>query len=545
MTLQQITDWLIDYLAKKRELDPNTITPETAFAELGLDSLGHVILTEDIGNWLGQDIDPHSAYEQETILAFAGHIHALQYNGSVRPPDEVHENGAASARASPVRVTVAQASAGLSTMQRGLCFADRLMPGTTVNTLACLVSLKGPLDLSALRQALQNIVDRHPILKTCWPDIERDHAGFIDDSPFVIERLDKASSSDSADCIKDPIRQFIHTPIDLTREPPLKAGLVRMAVHEHSLVLACHHIAFDGWSLHVLLDELSALYNALTTDTPKLADLLPVPVLHYAEYADQERHYLSTAKTQAALEYWADMLRAPPKMLDLPFDRVRPALPSLRGGLHRFDIPASLVHKARDLAKAQSTSLFTVLLAAYHLLLARLSRQSDLIVGTPVALRETPLAKTAIGPFINMLAIRCMADPKLGFGDFLDQVAARCNAALAHRAIPFDWLIKRLYPMRDLTAEPFFQAVMVFQNAPRSHLRMTGLDTGFHRLETDASRFDLSLIIEPHGADSLDACFEYSIDLFNAERVDWFGQRYQAILRAATENPDQKIGRIF
>lgn len=545
MTSQQITDWLIDYLAKKRELDPGTITPETAFAELGLDSLGHVIMTEDIGLWLGQDIDPHSAYEQETILAFADHIYAIRHIEPVKPPEAAPENGAGWARAMPVRVAVAQAPASLSAIQRGLCFADRLIPGTNVNTLACLVSLKGPLNLPALRQALQSIVDRHPILKTRWPDIEHGRAGLIDDSPFAIEEPDKAPSADSTDPIKDHIRQFIHTPIDLARQPPFKASLVRIGADEHSLVLACHHIAFDGWSQHILLDELSTFYNALTTDEPKPASLLSVPVLHYADYAEQERQYLSASKTQTALAYWSDMLRAPPKMLDLPFDKVRPALPSLRGGLHRFDIPASLADKAHDLAKARSTSLFTVLLAAYHVLLARLSRQTDLIVGTPVALRETPLAKTAIGPFINMLAIRSMVDPKLSFGDFVDQVAIRCNAALVHRAVPFDWLIKRLYPMRDLTAEPFFQAVMVFQNAPRSHLHMAGLDTGFHRLETDAARFDLSLIIEPYGADGLEACFEYSTDLFNAERIVWFAQRYQAILEAATEKPDQKIGRIF
>jgi hypothetical protein len=259
-------------------------------------------------------------------------------------------------------------------------------------------------------------------------------------------------------------------PFDLEKGPLLRTVLYRLGALEHVLLLNLHHIVSDGWSLGVLVRELSALYPALAAGQPSP---LPSPRMQYADYAAWQREYLQGEVLASQVRWWRERLDAD-AVLELPTDRPRPAVPSGRGARLTVVLPPSLLESLKALARAEGGTLFTVLLAGFQALLHRYTGQQDIVVGTSVAGRGRADLEGLIGLFTNTLALRTDVSGQPAFRTLLGRVRETTLGAYAHQDVPFEKLVDALKPGRQLSIAPLFQVALTLQNAPMPPLRLPG-----------------------------------------------------------------------
>ncbi len=286
----------------------------------------------------------------------------------------------------------------------------------------------------------------------------------------------------------------------------LRALLLRLADDDHVLVLITHHVASDGWSMGVLVDEVVALYRSAADGRP--SPLAPLPV-QYADHAVWQRAWLQGAELERQLAYWREQLDGA-AALELPADRVRPARPSLRGGRHSV-APAgrSSAPPSTSSALREEVTPFMVHLAAFAALLHRYSGQDDLSIGVPVAGRTRPEIEPLIGFFVNTLVLRADLSGDPTFRELLARIRRAALGALEHQELPFELLVEELAPRRDLARQPLFQVAFAMQNAPIPEVELPGVTLAPLAVEPGTARFDLTLNILPR-PDGPVAAFEYS-----------------------------------
>ena len=244
----------------------------------------------------------------------------------------------------------------------------------------------------------------------------------------------------------------------------------------HILLLTLHHIASDGWSMGVLLRELTALYAAFSQDQPSP---LPPLSIQYADFAVWQRNYLQGERFDRQLDYWKSQLAGAPDLLQLPTDRPRPSQQSFRGDMVALTIDAVLTRHLRGLCQSHNTTLYMTLLSAFQVLMSRYSAQSDLVIGSPIANRNYAQLEPLIGFFVNTLALRADLGPIDGrqpsFLDVLAQMQARTQDAYDHQDLPFERLVEELQPERNINYNPLVQIMFALQNAPMGELELAGL----------------------------------------------------------------------
>ena len=280
------------------------------------------------------------------------------------------------------------------------------------------------------------------------------------------------------------------TVFDLARPPLLQVRLVRLAETEHAVLITLHHIVGDGWSMGVLARELAALYEARRGGRPSMLGALP---LQYADFAVWQCGWLTGEVLEAELAHWQHQLAGAAQVLELPTDRPRSLARSTRGRLHPVSMPALVAQELRALALRQRATPFMVVLAAFAALLNRYTGQEDLLVGTPVAGRNWREVEDLIGLFANTLALRARPGNAPSFRVLLADVRAMTLEAYAHQDFPFEKLVERLAPVRDLARTPLFQAMLVLQNAPLGRHWLP--DIALEPIETGSgtAKFDLTL----------------------------------------------------
>ncbi len=330
-------------------------------------------------------------------------------------------------------------------------------------------------------------------------------------------------------------------PFDLTHGPVLRVLLVRLAERLHTAVLTVHHIATDGWSMSLLVREFCALYRAFAQGEPSPLAELPV---QYADYAAWQRRWLAGAALDGQIAWWRQRLGVDAPPLDLPADRPRSVDRAWGGGTRRLALaPPALTGQINRLSRQSAASLFMTLLAAWTALLARLTGQSEIRVGTPVANRPGVEVEGLIGLFLNTLVLATDTDNAPSFRDLLDRVRSTSLEAHAHQDAPFDRLVEELVRERDLSRSPLFQVLFVVQNMPGAavelpDLRLTQLASAAH-----AANFDLALMIE-EGSAGLSVQLDYSTDLFDATTIDRLVRCYRTLLAAAVAAPGTRIAEL-
>ncbi|MFG1606397.1 amino acid adenylation domain-containing protein [Actinoplanes sp. NPDC049265] len=423
--------------------------------------------------------------------------------------------------------------------QQRLWLMQQLDPGSNAYNLPIVHRLHGALDPAILERALGLLVDRHEALRTVFDAEDGEPRQRVQPAGSVRLRRCDARDEDHA---AELVRRDTAEPFDLHAGPVLRALLVRLADDDHVLALTVHHVAGDGWSLAILQIELSALYAALLGGTE--AALPPLPV-QYADFAQWERRELSGAELAKRLSFWLENLRDAPTVLGLPTDRPRPATGGSDAGMVAWRPPAELVAAARALSRAAGVTLFMTLLAAFQVVLSRHVRGDDVLVGTPIANRNRSELEGLAGMFVNTVVLRGDLSGDPSFRELLARTRANTTAALAHAELPFDLLVERIAPRRDLSINPVVQ--VLFQLLPQLPNSITFPGVTAEPFDTNQffTRMDLEFhVYEDAAADSLTGHVWYRRELFDEYRMRQFLDQVTAILRGVVESPDSPISTI-
>ncbi|HEY9513105.1 MAG TPA: condensation domain-containing protein, partial [Rhodanobacter sp.] len=333
---------------------------------------------------------------------------------------------------------------------------DQLAPGNPFYNVPCAMRLNFPLQTAVLERALNEIVRRHESLRTAIVTMEGQPLQRIYPAlalPLTVTDLSalppvEREAEAQRLAVEEARRSF-----DLTEAPLLRVGVLRLGAAEWVLLLTMHHIVSDGWSTGLLFEELTTLYGAFATGRRSPLPELPI---QYADFAIWQREWLAGTVLEEQVSYWRERLADVP-MLQLPTDRPRPAVQSFRGAYYRFSIPARLDAGLRALARERGVTLFMLLLAGFEVLLARYSGQDDLVVGTPIANRNRAEFEKLIGFFANTLVLRTDVSGDPPFLELLERVKQTALGAYAHQDLPFEMLVEKLHPHRDLSRNPLFQ----------------------------------------------------------------------------------------
>ncbi|HKV08239.1 MAG TPA: amino acid adenylation domain-containing protein, partial [Thermoanaerobaculia bacterium] len=317
--------------------------------------------------------------------------------------------------------------------------------------------------------------------------------------------------------------------------------LLRLGAEDHRLLLSMHHIVSDGWSIGVLLYELSALYGAFSSGRPSP---LPELAVQYSDFTVWQRGWLSGETLAAELAWWRERLAGAPAALDLPADRPRPAVQTGRGASERFAFGEALAEGIRAVSRRHGATVFMTLLAAFDALLARWTGQEDLVVGTPIANRNRAEIEGLIGFFVNTLALRSDLSGDPPFAALLARVREATLSSYEHQDLPFEKLVGELAPERDLSRTPLFQVSFMLQNAPMPPLALgPGLTLSGEGVESGTAKFDLTLALQEDEGGLLGTA-SYSTDLFDRETIERLTGHLRTLLQGIVESPGARLSDL-
>ncbi len=483
---------------------------------------------------LGVELPIRALFETRTVAGVAEQVHSVA--GASRPalvPAERAEDGVVP----------------LSFAQQRLWFLDRLEEGETgTYNVPLAVRLVGDLDVDALRAALHDLVVRHEILRSVFPDVEGLPFQRVLDAPegypeLPLKRLSEAKLSDAMTAEAD-------LAFDLATEPVLRSRLFSVSPTEHVLLLVIHHIAFDGWSIAPLVGDLGAAYQARSTGLAPEWEPLPV---QYADYAVWQKDLLGEDSDPDSLlahqlAYWTGALADLPEELELPTDFPRPAVSTYDGNELEFAVEPELYRALVSLARDSGVSIFMLFQAALSALLTKLGAGTDIPLGSPTAGRADEELGELVGFFVNTLVMRTDTSGDPSFHDLVHRVRETNLAAYQHQDVPFEHLVDALNPVRSLNRQPLFQVMLTLQTSEDAPLLLPGLTGRVEPVRSLRSKFDLTVLLEEQYADGLPAgmrgVVEYSTDLFAEESAERLAQRLLRFLRAVVADPSTRLSRV-
>ncbi|WP_062347635.1 non-ribosomal peptide synthetase [Herbidospora yilanensis] len=498
--------------------------PGDDFFLSGGNSLAVTRLVARIHAAFGVQIPVRAVFQSPTVAALARHVRRALGGPDAEDP-------------TPITPVADRERLPLSFAQHRLWFLDQLQGDLAVYNVPLILRLDGPLEVTALRQAVTAVAGRHEVLRSRF-----EHDGgrpWQVAVPGLEIELPVHDLTGSADRLHEVVDTETGRPFDLTRGPLVRALLIRLDDREHVLVVTAHHSVADGWSLGVLHRELSACYNAASRGQ---APDLPALRIQYGDYAAWQHDRFTDETLAPHLGYWRDRL-AGAAQLELPTDRPRPAVTSHRGAGLTVTMPGDLLEGLRRLGRAEGTTLFMTLLAAFQAVLARHSGQDDISVGTPVAGRGRPELDDLVGFFVNTIVLRGDLSGDPAFRELLARTRQAALDAYTHQDLPFERLVEAVGGARDPGRSPLFQVLFALQNTPAERPEFDGLATRPLPARTTASKFDLTVSME-ETPDGLAAVVEYSTDLFDPATIERLMGHYRQVLEAVTADPDLPVSRL-
>jgi amino acid adenylation domain-containing protein len=451
------------------------------------------------------------------------------------------QQGLASAREERIPRQPAAATWPLSFSQQRLWFLDRLQPGSAAYNLPTALRLQGPLELLALARALTAVAARHGALRTVFGAAEggdgEPEQRIVPPSPVPIPVVDLGGLPAAARevAVRRLVTAEARRPFDLARGPLFRFSLLRLGPADHVALVTLHHIVADAWSLEIFVRELVTLYRPGTA--------LPEPPIQYTDFACWQRGWASGGGLDQQLAYWRQRLAGAPTALELPTDRLRPAVPSFRGGSERLALAPAVSAGLQDLVRREDATPFMAVLALFAVLLRRHTGQDDLLIGSPIANRHRPEVEGLIGFFSNTIVLRAELGGDPTFRELLGRTRETTLGAHAHQDLPFERLVEELQPERSLGHTPLFQVMLVLQTAPSAppelaELRVSRLPAG-----SGVARIDLALTAV-QGEGRLHLLAEYAADLFDAATVRRLLARLATLAAAAVEDPERRLSDL-
>jgi amino acid adenylation domain-containing protein len=432
----------------------------------------------------------------------------------------------------------------LSYGQERLWLLEQLEALGPVYNVTSAIRLQGKVDTAALERAFAVLVNRHETLRTRFAVVDGMALQLIDvPGRFVLEIEDLSSPDESkrTAAARLWVKERARHSFDIETGPLFVVFLLRLSAEDHVVSLVAHHAVADEWSKGILIREIGALYGAFVAG--KASPLAELPV-QYADYALWQRAWLQGEVLEQQVSYWKDRLAGAPPALNLPTDRMRPAVQSFRGAVCGFALSQEISGALAQVARAEGATLFMVLLAAFQVVLSRWSGQGDIVVGTPIAGRTHRQTEGLIGFFVNMLALRTDLSGDPSFRELVGRVKEVALGAYAHQDLPFEKLVEALQPVRDLSRQPIFQILLALQNVPSERLELPGLKLSRLRSEQVTAKFDLSLYVEMKAL-GLRGYFEYATDLFDRLTIERFAEHFKGVVGRVVAAADCRLSELW
>jgi acyl-CoA synthetase (AMP-forming)/AMP-acid ligase II/acyl carrier protein len=539
---EEVEQWLIRKLAVKAGLPPDGIHLNDPVSRYGLDSLAAIELAHEIERELGRVVHSTKMLDGLSVIDLANEIAQSPRRTSANASG--HSDG---------RNTQAE-EFELSEGQKALWFLYELAPESIAYNLRFAACIHNCLDTAGLHKVLARLVERHPSLRTTF------HSGagapfqlVNPSSPKFFREVDVSAMDEQS--LQRELEEQASLPFDLRNGPVFRAVVFRRSRSEIVLLLVMHHIIADLWSLALLLHEFTLLHAAEKTGSV-LA--LPPAAFSYRNYVCRQRERNAHGGEKLD-QYWKNQLSGALPELDLPTDHPRPSIQSYQGASQAFKFDAELSREIKALSQRTGTTLYTLLLAVFQLLLHGRSGQKDVLVGSPTSGRERAEWAGVVGYFVNPVVIRTRLSAGANFSDFLRQVRTTVLQALQHQDYPFFRLVEQLQPERDPSRSPIFQAMFALEKtaflekegisalAVESHkkaVQFNGVSLEPVPLKVKAALFDLMLLIA-EDRDCLCGSVQYNTDLFEPKTIEKLIQRYVTLLRQVVKNPAMDVQELM
>ncbi len=503
------------------------------FFELGGHSLLATRLVSRLSTELGVQLSLRTVFESPTLAGLAAALEKALANNEGGAPPRILPQSRRPGEPLP-----------LSFAQERLWFLYQLDPASPRYNISLSLRLEGALDVPALAGGLQEIVRRHEILRTGYSQEEGRgvqrvrRPGSTPVAMADLRGLPRGAGEAEASRLATADETI---PFDLPAGAVTRFRLLRLDEDEWILILSIHHIASDGWSTGVLLDELRESYGAFREQRPP--SLSPLPI-QYGDFALWQRQWLQGEALERRVAWWREALAGAPPVLDLPTDRPRPETPTSKGAVLDMTLSTQAVERAEAVSRRLGATLFMTLLACFETVLHRLSGQDDLLVGTPAAGRTQPETEGLIGCFVNSLVLRCRLErgEEIPFRELVKRVRGMALGAYVHQDLPFEKVVEALQTARSNTGRnPLFQVMFTLASgAVSDDPSLPGLALSLLERESHVSLFDLTLGLGLFRGEIVGG-FQYSTDLFDAPTIARWSEHFRAVLDAAVEDPDRPV----
>ena len=440
----------------------------------------------------------------------------------------------------------APTSVPLSPGQKALWLLQQLTPDSAAYNLMFAARIQGGINLEALHHSFQALVDRHPSLRSRFHTENGVPRRITDLKQSIRFEVEDAEGWDDAR-LELRLCEDADRPFDLERGPLLRVKVFTQSGREDVLLLSAHHIAVDFWSLDLLLDELRLEYESQVEGRSRT---LPAATATFDDYVRWQTEWISSPEGEAQWEYWRNQLTAELPRLDLPTDRPHPPVQTYAGAAYEFRIDEKLAGDLRELAKTERTTLYTIFLSAFQVLLSKYAGQDEVRVGSPMAGRTRSEFESVVGYFVNPVVLRATLAGNPTFSKFLGRMRQTVHDAITHQDYPFPLLVERLSPTRDSSRSPLFQASFVWDKPRRGKPSSngTGGNSGDLSLEPIAvgqrgAPFDLMLTVFEF-PESLSASLQYNSDLFNRSTIERMAGHFLVLLDGIAGDPGRRISEL-
>jgi hypothetical protein len=422
---------------------------------------------------------------------------------------------------------------------------DQVLPGLPLFNIPYVMRLEGALNVAALEQSFNEIIRRHEALRTTFATVDGQLVQTI--APpllmtLTVKDLRALPKTERAGEAQRLVQEEGQRPFDLTQDPLLRSCLLRLGEQEHILLMTLHHIISDGWSLGVLVHELTVLYDAFATGVPSP---LPELLVQYADFASWQRQWRHHAMLEAQLVHWTEQLREPLPVLQLPTDRPRGSTLHVRTARQPLDLPRALFEALKDLSQQEGSTLFMICLTAFKVLLYGYTGQEDLCVATLVANRTRRETEGVIGLFVNTVILRTDFGGNPTCREVLQRVRATTLAAYTHQDLPFEELVRTLERTRNMQRTSLCQVMVIWQNTMLRPQQGRAQTLSFQVIEQSVvvpnvalTTFDIILILRERSQGLSGTCL-YKIDLFDAATISRMLDDFQYVLACLSAQPEK------
>ncbi len=431
----------------------------------------------------------------------------------------------------------------LSFAQQRLWFIEQFENGSYQYNMPSAFDLQGELDVSALSKALDTIVLRHEVLRTNILSVEGvAHLSLQNPQDPLLETSDFSAleAKEQSGKLHKLMTKFGLQPFDLNVDLLLRAHLVKLAERKHCLLFNMHHIATDGWSMQILLKEISVLYSTFKfgRDNP----LQPL-LRQYSDYANWQHDNLQGENLDQQLGYWKSKLADMPMLHSIPIDKPRPKVQTFEGAVHKQEFSAQTRQKLESLCKAQEVTPFVLLHSALSVIISKYSNEKDIIIGTPIAGRIHKDLEELVGLFVNTLVLRSEVSGTQNFAAFLAQNKQSILEAYSHQQVPFELVVEHIKPERNTSYHPLFQIMLTLQNFEEHQVQLDDLKMREMEQDIDIAKFDLELIVGL-GENGINIRWKYNKAIFVADTIERMATSFGLLIEEVLSAPQKQINEL-